>query len=103
MTNKQLRAWYVRYNRKYFSDKLPKVGLRFRKIRHNDFGYTTFLGRLPVEIVIAKDVQGWGKLVRHILLHEMEHIRKPVLLTDGPAHWRRMRRLVAQGAFDGLL
>jgi predicted metal-dependent hydrolase len=102
VTNKQLRQWFRRYNRKYFGGKLPEVSIRFEKMNRLYLGWSIRMGSEWTGIEIAKTMQGWPKLVRCILLHEMVHVSLPTKLLHGPRFEKEMLRLAKAGAFRGI-
>src|SRR5450631_196954 len=102
MTNRSLKRWYGHYNRKYFQGRLPDIAVRFAKISRVLLGVSTRIGDEWVVVEISKELKGWNRLTRCILLHEMAHVSLPIKIMHGPKFEKEMRRIAKAGAFRGI-
>lgn len=104
MTNKQLRGWYLRYNRRYFNNELPRdLATVFVPIPDNMGGCVfQFKGAHREFIAIDEQTKDWDLLVRFTLLHEMVHIKLPNRCGHCKHFDDEMLRLAHAGAFKGL-
>lgn len=102
-SNAKLKAYYKRYNKKYFGGKLPDINIRFGET-HRKFviAETIFLGGHPSSIVIYRKFKRWDKIVLQSLLHEMVHVSLPVKIVHGPKFEAEMQRLAKLGAFKNV-
>jgi hypothetical protein len=104
ISNVDLRYAYLTFNRKYFSNKLPKeLPIKFSKrlIRQGKLGNTATLCDFPLWIEISPLIRFSGVLVRMTLLHEMCHVENPHPTGHGKWFNKRMLRLAKDGAFNG--
>lgn len=99
-TNADLRYYYKVANKLCFRNKLPVVPVRFGNIRH--LGSTRVLEGVPYSIIISKRLQFSSKLTVMTLIHEMCHVEFPERRGHGWRFDKRMRKIAAQGGFDGL-
>lgn len=99
-TDKDLKACYLRFNKKFFGGRLPKdLRVRFKKMRKEDLGYTRYFGRTPVVICINP---GPYQLVMGTLLHEMCHVNLPTRVQHGKEFQNEMLRIAKLGAFKDI-
>ena len=100
-TNADLRWMYLDFNKKYFSNKLPKdMPVYFADLwclGHTVIHKQTFR---PQWIKICKRLRFSNKLAAMTLLHEMCHVETPKYRGHGPWFRKRMKQLARDGAFD---
>jgi hypothetical protein len=95
---------YKHYNRKYFKNKLPTVWLHYGgKPGRSAHAETTWYSDGAMEIMINREFQRCGRLIRIFLLHEMAHVSLPNNAFHGPRYKARIKKLIRQGAYDNLL
>ena len=108
VTNAQLPRMYRKYNRLYFSGKLPvnlEVAFETEGKNLRGWGVTDYICDShgcyhPTKILINRSLKvcrGWASMT---LLHEMVHVELPYGASHGPRFQARMRKLASQGAFD---
>jgi hypothetical protein len=102
-TNQDLRDYYWYFNKKYFSNKLPKdMSVRFEDI--DGLGLTPFTKdtNRPLYIHISNRIRHSSRLTAQTLLHEMVHVAHPE--KRGHKNWfdKEMLKLAKKGAFNGL-
>lgn len=103
MTNKKLRYWFRRYNKKYFSNRLPEISVKFKDItRAKCIGQTHYECYKPVYVAIDNELKTWSDMAKMTLLHEMCHVALPLRVNHGPRFQDEMLRLARAGAFNGL-
>lgn len=100
LTNKKLKYWYRRYNKKFWKNRLPEIPVRFANIK--DLGQTHFEGHEPVYIQIKREMKFSRALSLMTLLHEQVHVFLPDRIIHGPKFEAQMLRLARAGAFKGL-
>lgn len=93
-----LKRAFDMYNRAYFKNKLPHDTTVEWKYLGGDMGW-----QVDKYIYVDRRLKQWKRIALATLLHEMAHLDLPPQVFHGPQFVRRMRRLVAQGAFDNLL
>jgi hypothetical protein len=99
MWDTRLRRVYLNYNRKYFGNKLPKdAEIVWEPLTGTLLGY-----QQGDKIALNAKMKHADVIWRGTLLHEMVHLELPAKVKHGPRFRKRMRELVAQGAFDGLI
>lgn len=106
ITNRELRFAYATFNKKYFSNKLPKdmpVFFSSQLIRKKKLGRTAVHAHTfrPQWIEITTNIRFSGHLIRMTLLHEMCHVENPRPTGHGKWHDDRMMKLAKAGAFNG--
>lgn len=107
MRNVDLQYWYKTFNRKYFSKKLPKIPVRFKKVAKNCLGETDIYNKTyePVEIRIhPKLSKSLGtKQCIMTLLHEMCHVSATMKhkrrTGHGPKFRKEIETLFRKGAY----
>ena len=101
-TNAHLRSYYCWANAEYFRNALPKdIPMRFAKMRA--VGKTWVDGNgVVIEIWVTEKLRRFQAMTMMTVLHEMQHVEKPLFKGHGWQFDRRMLRLAKQGAFDGL-
>ena len=102
-TDWNLREMYRYFNRKYFSNRLPKdMPVSFRKI--NTLGNTIIHPQTfrPLYIQITDRIRFSSRLSMATVLHEMLHVAHPE--KRGHRGWfdKEMLKLVKRGAMNGL-
>jgi hypothetical protein len=102
-TNWNLREFYRYFNRRYFSNRLPKdMPVEFRKI--NTLGSTAIHKQTfrPLYIQISDRLRFSSRLCMATVLHEMIHVAYPE--RRGHRGWfdKEMFKLVKRGAMNGL-
>lgn len=99
--DKKLRRAYLHYNRKFFGSKLPTAAeIVWEPMQATLMGYCV---QAEEKIALNAKLKSADVLWRGTLLHEMVHLEMPKSIHHGPKFKARMRELVAQGAFDGLI
>jgi hypothetical protein len=97
--NTRLRRVYHHYNRRYFKGQLPKdAEIVWETLTGTLLGY-----QQGDKIALNAKMKHADVIWRGTLLHEMVHLELPAKVKHGPRFRKRMRELVAQGAFDGLI
>jgi hypothetical protein len=102
---------FVELDAQYFEGKLPKIPVSFQPLAGNVGGTYS---RSDVAIAVSKSESYSPSVCRDTVLHEMAHFYVELNFPGSPEtkvssyghgeHWRaEMRRLAAQGAFDGRL
>jgi hypothetical protein len=108
MSNKYLKKSYDEFNKKYFSNELPKdMVVRFSRLRDDDkfqepCGITMFKWDRPLYILINKKLRWQSMLADFTLIHEMVHVAHPEINGHGPRFQKQMMRLAKAGAFKTL-
>lgn len=111
VTDADLQKMFVELDAQYFEGKLPKILVSFQPLAGNVGGTYS---RSEVAIAVSKNESYIPSTCRDTLLHEMAHFYVELNFPGSPEtkvssyghgeHWRaEMRRLAAQGAFDGRL
>jgi hypothetical protein len=101
VTNQDLQYLYCEFNRKYFSNKLPKdMAVHFEKLPGDRLGVTRYHYHRPLYIEISISLQRSFSLTAMTLLHEMVHVSLPFTINHGPVFHKRMKKLARQGAFN---
>lgn len=100
ITNAELKRLYDSFNKKYFSNRLPKdMPVVFQRLGRDRMGRTIiYRGRHPLCVEITIGFKGNLSLTAMTLLHEMLHVRHPKM-EHGPKFHREMLRLAKAGAF----
>jgi hypothetical protein len=97
--DKRLRRIYLNYNRRYFKGELPTdAEIVWEPLAGSLLGY-----QCGDKIALNAKMKHADVIWRGTLLHEMVHLELPAKVKHGPRFRKRMRELVAQGAFDGLI
>ena len=111
MTESQALAHYRRFNKKYFSSKLPlAIPIKFVEVPKNSFcGLTTMVavdGLVLQAVYLDKALKDRDSLIKFSLLHEMVHVKQNPISTAVDAHGQEfedeMIRLACRGAFKGI-
>lgn len=97
-----LRNLFRQFNRKYFGNRLSVSDVRFGKTG-TAYAETTFLDDCDPIITLQHELGSKGRFCRMALLHEMAHVELGADAGHGPKFVKRMRKLVRQGAYDGLI
>jgi hypothetical protein len=102
-TDWNLRDFYRRFNKKYFSNSLPKdMPVSFRNIP--TLGNTVIHKQTfrPLYIQITNRIRFSSRLCMGTVLHEMIHVAHPE--KRGHRGWfdKEMLRMVKRGAMNGL-
>ena len=97
MTNSELRRMYAEFNRKWFSNRLPKDMIA-EYARIEDHGITEYYRDRPLYILLEWDLRRSQCHSALTLLHEMCHVRHPKA-RHGPVFHKEMLRLAKAGAF----
>jgi hypothetical protein len=111
VTDADLGKMFVELDAQYFEGKLPKIPVSFQPLAGNVGGTYS---RSDVAIAVSKSESYSPSVCRDTVLHEMAHFYVELNFPGSPEtkvssyghgeHWRaEMRRLAAQGAFDGRL
>jgi len=99
-----LRRSYLRYNRLWFSNRLPEdMVVRWsRRMPHNLYG--VYNEEAYGEGIFINAIwRGFYEIAQLTLLHEMAHVAtESEKKHHGPRWKREMRRLARIGAFDNL-
>jgi hypothetical protein len=103
-TNADLRYMYLKINKSFFGNRLPKdMSVSFEKIK-GDLGRTRIDGRTfrPLYIEITDRIRFSAALCYQTLLHEMVHVSVPE--HRGHRGWfdKEMLKLVNKGVMNGM-
>lgn len=112
MTNKTLKKYFKRFNRKYFKNALDNdvvvrfssirgCGVTSRQITTAKIGYGARLIVPVFRILINKTFRNSFSLTMPTLLHEMVHVEHWEYRGHGRDFNRRMLQLAKAGAFNG--
>jgi SprT-like family len=98
MTNADVQQMYHEFNRRYFSNKLPKdMVVHFARLPH-DFGITYGYRGRPLYIELDYRLRRSMSETAMTLLHECVHVEN-MKHGHGPKFHKRMLKLAKQGAF----
>lgn len=110
MQTRDLKYWYNKFNKKFFSNKLPDVWVHFartgrgkRSNRYSLLGQTYFSNKWePYEIRIHHKLYNkplFETLCIKTLLHEMAHVSVGGKFRHGPEFKKEIDRLYKAGAY----
>lgn len=99
-----LKVWYDSYNETYFLNQLPKNTIVEYGDIGNDLGIT-FKDHGKFHIIISRYFNRAPNTAHETLLHEIAHVATwgQEFDSHGPKFRACLRRLYAEGAFEGLL
>jgi len=113
LTNKNLKQMFNHANRKYFNNELPNIPITWKKklMMNGAVGECVFNRDdekhpnkiTSVEIHLHTWLQDYPPYLIQTLLHEMAHLKLGVRVHHGKVFQKEIRRLVAVGAYDGIL
>jgi hypothetical protein len=98
----KLQRTYNRFNRLYFGGKLPSdIDIRWHRYTKE----SKICGESDSEVIWVNEAhKAWPKVWQITLLHEMAHVATVNERAHHGVKWvKEMRRLMREGAFDGLL
>jgi hypothetical protein len=107
LTDKNLRNWYLSYNRRYFHEELPpNLPVYFGACGKKNLGVTWFDETGAVtEIIMSTWLRESGRCTKIFLLHELLHlyVGNKERSYHGPIWRRERKRLLDSGAYTPLL
>ena len=100
-SDNQLRRWYLKYNRLYFDNALPKNTRIWWEVPTG--AYADCVEENGVwRVRINPSLAGWPQLAKFTLLHELAHIKLSPYLGHGEQFNAEMLVLAQKGAFNDL-
>jgi hypothetical protein len=98
MTNLDATVLYIGFNKRYFSNGLPKdLVVAYAHLKHC-FGLTECFKNRPLYILLDWELRKSMSHSALTILHEMVHVRYPKLEGHGPRFHKEMLRLAKAGA-----
>lgn len=98
VTNDDLMIHYRDFNKKFFSNKLPKDMIVEFGESKNWLGCTTYKKTRPLYIQINRRIRFSLSMCMMTLLHEMVHVNLPPRVNHGKEFQMRMLKLARQSA-----